>query len=216
MKPLTRLVSGALLCASASLLQAGAVFQQGMFSTDDQIQLFNVNVITAGLVTLETYSYAGGIDATNHVIAAGGFDPVLSLFDGLGNLLNTNDDGPCAIVGHDASTGNCFDAYLSLNLGAGAYTLALTESDNLAIGPTLADGFLESGNGNFTCPQIFGQPGAFCDVSPAQRSNQWALDIVTPNPASSVPEPSAASLLATGVALLFAIRRTGRSRGESR
>jgi hypothetical protein len=91
-----------------------------------------------------------------------------------------NDDGPCGTVETDPTTLNCFDSYLSLDLGAGSYTVALTEYDNLANGPTLADSFSQVGNGDFTCPEFLGTPGAFCDVSPSQRNGAWALDITTP------------------------------------
>ncbi len=181
----------AVLCLLAALpLPAVATLYQGAFLSDDEVRIFAFNIPIAGLVTLRTTSYA-----------AGGFDPVLTLFDATGNYVISNNDGPCAIVAHDPVTGNCFDAYLSIGLSAGAYQLALTESDNLAIGPSLADGFLQTGNGDFTCLEFLGQPGAFCDASPAQRSSAFALDIGTS------PEPSTLLLLAAGIAVL-AIHRT--------
>src|ERR1700722_17563748 len=125
----------------SSRLQADVVSYQGNFSSDDVVQIFDFNVATPGLVTLQTFGYAGGVNGAGTTIAAGGFDPVLTLFDGLGNFLVMNDDGPCGTVGMDPTTLNCFDSYISLDLTTGAYTLALTENDNLPIGPTLADSF---------------------------------------------------------------------------
>jgi PEP-CTERM motif len=194
------------LLAFSGRLFADEVSYQGIFSSDDDVQLFNFNVSTAGLVTLQTFGYAGGVNGTGTVIPAGGFDPVLTLFDGSGNFLVTNDDGPCGTVGTDPTTLNCFDAYLSLDLGAGAYTAALTEYDNLPNGPTLADSFSQVGNGDFTCPEFLGTPGAFCDASPSQRDSAWALDITTPG-TSPVPEPASDVLVLSGISLLFALRK---------
>jgi hypothetical protein len=194
------------LLAGSSQLHADEVSYQGNFSSDDQVQTFDFNVTTAGLVTLQTFGYAGGVNGAGTTVAAGGFDPVLTLFDGAGNFLVMNDDGPCGTVGMDPTTLNCFDAYLSLDLSAGSYILALTEYDNLAIGPTLADSFTQVGNGDFTCPEFLGQPGAFCDASPSQRDSAWALDITTPG-TSPVPEPGSEVLVLSGISLFFALRK---------
>jgi hypothetical protein len=189
----------------SSRLQADVVSYQGNFSSDDVVQTFDFNVTTPGLVTLQTFGYAGGVNGAGTTIAAGGFDPVLTLFDGSGDFLVMNDDGPCGTVGMDPTTLNCFDSYISLDLTTGAYTLALTENDNLPIGPTLADSFSQVGNGDFTCPEFLGRPGAFCDASPSQRDSAWALDITTPG-ANPVPEPSSDVLVLSGISLFFVLR----------
>lgn len=199
------------LLASTSQVRADEVSYQGNFTTDDQVQLFDFNVATPGLVTLQTFGYAGGVNAAGTTIAAGGFDPVLTLFDGAGNFLVMNDDGPCGTVGTDPTTLNCFDSYLSLDLTAGSYILALTENDNLAIGPTLSDSFTQVGNGDFTCPEFLGTPGAFCDASPSQRDSAWALDVTTPE-TSPVPEPGSEVLVLSGISLFFALRKKLQSR----
>jgi hypothetical protein len=199
------------LLASSSPVRADEVSYQGNFTTDDQVQLFDFNVATPGLVTLQTFGYAGGVNGAGTTIAAGGFDPVLTLFDGAGNFLVMNDDGPCGTVGMDPTTLNCFDAYLSLDLSAGSYIVALTEYDNLPIGPTLADSFTQVGNGDFTCPEFLGTPGAFCDASPSQRDSAWALDITTPG-TSPVPEPGSEVLVLSGISLFFALRKNLQSR----
>jgi hypothetical protein len=192
------------LLALSGRMLADEISYQGNFSSDDDVQTFNFNVSTGGLVTLQTFGYAGGVNGAGTTIAAGGFDPVLTLFDGSGNFLVMNDDGPCGTVGTDPTTLNCFDASLSLDLGAGAYTAALTEYDNLPNGPTLADSFSQVGNGDFSCPEFLGRPGAFCDASPSQRDSAWALDITTPG-TSPVPEPASDVLVLSGISLLFAL-----------
>jgi hypothetical protein len=199
-----------LLLLSLALLprdgSASPVSYSGTFSTDDEVQLFAFQVGTSGTVTLRTFGYSGGVDGAGATIAAGGFDPVLTLFDNSGMFLETNDDGACSAVGKDPTTKNCFDAYMSLTLAAGSYTLALTEADNLPIGD-LSDSFSQVGNGNFTCPEFLGQTGAFCDASPSQRDASYEVDIDTPNVLSSpVPEPAPLLLLFTGCGLAFCLR----------
>jgi hypothetical protein len=203
-RSLWALVVVGLLAFSGRML-ADEISYQGNFSSDDDVQTFNFNVFSAGLVTLQTFGYAGGVNGAGTTIPAGGFDPVLTLFDGSGNFLVMNDDGPCGTVGTDPTTLNCFDAYLSLDLGAGSYTAALTEYDNLPNGPTLADSFSQVGNGDFTCPEFLGRPDAFCDASPSQRDSAWALDITTPG-TSPVPEPTSDVLMLSGISLFFALR----------
>ncbi len=190
-------------------LRADQLSFQGNFPADDYVKTFDFSLAAPGVVTLQTFSYAGGTNGAGSTITAGGFDPVLTLFDGMGNFVISNNDGPCGTVGKDATTLNCFDAYLSLSLEAGAYTVALTENDNLAVGPTLADSFTQVGNGNFTCPEFMGSPGAFCDASPSQRNSAWALDVVTPDTSpdtSPVPEPASGVLLLSGIGLFFVLR----------
>jgi hypothetical protein len=163
-------------------------------------------------VTLRTWSYAGGTNANGQIIPAGGFDPVLSLFDATGGLLAssplvaTNDDGTG--VATDPSTGNAFDSLLNLTTLTGTtYVLVLSQFDNLANGPDFGGGFSHQGNGNFT-PGEFGCAGvSFCDVSGAQRNGNWAVDIEGVGTASnlstsSVPEPRSTTLLAAGIIFL--------------
>jgi len=205
------------ICAKFSLLVIMLLFvalsaradqfsYSGNFTSDDQVLTFAINVTAPGTVTLRTYSYAGGVDLAGTTVPAGGFDPVLTLFDATGNFLVTNDDGTCGEVGTDPTTANCFDAYVSTQLAAGLYTVALTEADNLPWG-NLSDGFMQTGNGDFTCPEFLGQAGAFCDASPSQRDSSYELDIDTPDVLSSpVPEPAPFLLLITGCGLVFCLR----------
>lgn len=196
--------------ALTSPLQANTISYAGNLPLDDFVQTFNFNVGSQGLVTFQTFGYAGGINGAGKPIAAGGFDPLVSLFDSAGDFIAFNNDGSCAQVGMDATTLNCFDVYLPLLLDAGSYTLALTENDNLAVGPTFADGFTQAGNGNFTCAEFMGTSGGFCDASPSRRSNAWALDITTPATiptTTPVPEPSTYALLLSGIGAFCAARK---------
>jgi len=201
-----------LLLAGVSPGLAATIFNfSGAFSTDDFVQGFHYSVQNTGQVDIFTTSFA-----------TGGFAPILSLFDDAGNLQfynvgsQTND---CVNNGTDAATGACWDARLSWNSVTGTqYLITLTEDDNLPLGPTLADGFLEGGNGNFTAQPPFNPTvpgGSFLLPGLVQRTGDWALTIQSAEPtlsASEVPEPSTAALFLTGVGLVAFWRRTKKNR----
>ena len=96
-------------------------------------------------MTLRTYSYAGGTNAAGTVIARGGFDPILSLYDvTTGQRVGQNDDGGCDFVAGDPTTGRCYDTYLQSTLAAGTYRVAVTAFSNFGP-PTLAGEFENDG-----------------------------------------------------------------------
>jgi hypothetical protein len=190
------------------LSNAASLSWTGNFAQDDDLQFFTLTLNNPSTITIVTMSYAGGTNAAGSVIPRGGFDPVLSLFDSAGNLVGVNNDGGCPAVGQDAVTNACWDALLMPSLIAGTYTVVLSEADNSASGPTLADGFLRQGQGNFTGPNFVGMPGSFWDVNPDQRTSAWALDIRDVDAAniSGVPEP-ATGVLMTGLCIVGALSR---------
>jgi len=202
-----------LLLAGVSSGYADTIFNfTGAFTADDNVQLFHYQVLNTGVVDVFTTSFANG-----------GFAPILSVFDASGNLQffnvgsQTND---CINNGTDPATGSCWDARFSLNSVAGTnYLIALTEDDNVPLGPTFADGFKEQGNGNFTAQPPFNPPvpgGKFLLSGPVQRTGDWAVTIQSAEPTltatqvpSQVPEPSTlAMLLLTGGSLLVLRRKT--------
>jgi hypothetical protein len=215
-------ISGALRILAVSLVPGLAWFTgsacatslsfTGSLASDDALAIFTFSLATTNDVTLETLGYGGGINAAGQVIASGGFDPVISVFDATGLLIGLNDDGACLPLNADPVSGACFDALVHfVALQPGTYTAVISESDNFPNGPTLADDFSRAGQGNFTCPAFVGTSGAFCDVFGDQRNGNYALDIIGVSTPVSVPEPPIESLLSAALAAFaFASRRTRR------
>ncbi len=208
------------LCLSASIAAASSFSFTGTFATDDQLEIFIFTAPSAS-VTLRTWSYAGGTNAVGQVITAGGFDPELSIFDITGGLsassvlIDTNNDGIGVAI--DPLTGSGLDSLLTLTtLSAGStYALVLSQSGNDP-GPDFGSSFPQAGNPTFT--SSFGCGGnMFCDITPAQRNGNWAVDITgvrtaidTSAPTGpAVPEPSPAFLFAAGIGAIALLRRRG-------
>jgi hypothetical protein len=181
------LIIMALYCAGDAAAVAGDFSFGGFFSRDDEVKLFDVSVGAASTVTLRTLSFGGGTNRANIPIPAGGFPPILSLFDSGGNLIAQDRNASSADCGQrpvDPASKYCWDAYLSMPLGAGNYVLALTEDANAASGLTLAEGFSQAGLRDFTGPLFVGVEGAFYMANLTHRSNRWAVDITGVNGAA--------------------------------
>ncbi len=187
-------VVAAAMAASVSPARAAAVSFTGHFGGDDDVALFSFTLGAAADVTLRTWSYAGCTNAAGSLVAAGGFDPIVSLFFGSGGsaiLIGADDNG--LGVATDPATGEARDSLLDITgLVAGTYTVALTQFANFANGPTLADGFLGGGG-----PAFDG------------RSNAWALDVAGVTTAAALPEPATYGLALFALAAAGAAARAG-------
>jgi filamentous hemagglutinin family protein len=117
----------------------------GTLTTANDVLQFNFTVTAESDITLRTYSYAGGTNAQGQVIPAGGFDPILALFNAAGALINQNDDGGSNVPA-DPTTGAHFDTFLQSLLPPGTYTVTVMAYSNFANGPNLSDGFRNTGN----------------------------------------------------------------------
>lgn len=192
----------------------------GSFSADDDVQLFSFTVNGSAAVRLISYSYGGGTQANGTVVARGGFDPILALFDASGLLVGENDDAGSALTGAcgsglvtpDAVTNEEWDTCLELTLAAGAYQAAVMQYNNFALGPKLSDGFSYTRSPTFTADAGCTN-GRFCDVSDVaagnNRSERWALDILNVERATLIPEPAPFAYLTLGLAgVAFHRRRT--------
>jgi len=204
----------AALAAAFSLVStanAGTFSFTGTFSADDEVQLFNFTVGSATTVTLKSYSYAGGVQADGNVVSAGGFDPILALFDSTGAFIANNDDGGEPDVGMDPVTGSVYDTFLQVVLNPGVYTVAVTQYDNFAA-TTLSELFNRVGEPFFTA--AYGcSNGQFCDIGGFNRTNFWAFDILGVDDAETppVPLPAAAWAFLAGLGLIGAARKRAAS-----
>jgi PEP-CTERM motif len=193
------------IMAAPAPARAGGTSYTGMFTLDNDVQLETFTINSTSDVTLRTWSFLGGTNYAGQVISAGGFDPMLTLFGPGGGFIGFNDD-------IDRMSGNWDSELVQTGLAPGTYTVVLTQYYNYAnayldylntgsTSGTLADGFSQAANPNFTLniPNPPETSGYFWDAAqPAvERNGNWAMDIVT---TASIPEP--ASLLLGGIGTL--------------
>ena len=137
--------SGSLLAFGQAILLLALAASAGSTS---KIETFRFTLNATGVVTLQSYGYAGGVvNATT--IPAGGFAPFAVIFAPLGGdwVQSTIDNGGhCGVTLADPVTGNCDDPYVRTTLSAGTYDLVLSVWDNVPQFGTLADGYKQTGN----------------------------------------------------------------------
>jgi hypothetical protein len=199
-----------LLVACQASLTAATFSFAGSFVQDNDLQLFTFNLGAPGTVTLRTFGYGGGLNGSGQTIPAGGFVPVLGLFDSAG-IAQTGalqaGHTPCPPLNPDPARNNlCLDVFAQVNLAAGNYIVSLTQSPNDPLG-NLSDGFFFRD----AIPDPNFNNGFFDANNNFQGKGNWALDIIGVNTASQVggvPEPATGLLAAAAVLIAAAGQRT--------
>lgn len=193
------------LCGIMASANATNFSFNGQFEHDNDVQLFTFVVGTESVVSLRSWSYAGGVNAAGQTIAQGGFDPILALFDASGTKIGEQDDAGCGAVAADRVTGSCWDTFFTTTLAAGSYTASVQQYDNFATG-SLATGFVKDG------VQYQNFRNGYVDARGDTRNALWAFDVLNVSaaalpPSSDVPEPASLALLGAGLLGMAGLRR---------
>lgn len=189
------------LRTDATVIACGSGCTLGAGNTDGDFAVWaavvkSFTVGTTSTMSAITFSYGGRTNGSSQVIAQGGFEPYLSLFDNGGNFLASTLLGTTCPVGANTNSvsGQCFDVSLDGGtLSPGSYQIAITAFENMSFAEnpgsaTLADGF--TGLGNLASGEDL----------------HYAFDVVL-NSTSAVPEPSAGWLLTGAMFVIAGIRR---------
>jgi hypothetical protein len=196
-------------CSSSTAL---IIDTSGTFEFDNDIAFLTFELFDDGPVTLLTSSWIAGDSGL-------GFDPYLSLWDGSGQLVLTQDDngGTGTVSLNDVTYAyGEWDVYIDAFLEGGIYTAAITQFSNNAVGSTLAEGFVHDGDPFFT--SAFGDQelfnGLWSDVD--ARTGDYGFHVVNADrvvdPGVPVPEPATLMLFGIGGLCVALERRRHRTR----
>ena len=195
-----------LLLAAAPAVHAGTLFFGGDLRTDgigcatgcvadaDYAQFAAVvdtfTVTDASTMYAITFGYGGGVSGTGAIVAPGGFEPYLTLFDATGHFLaSTFDPSATCPAGANEYNGNCYDVRLDGGvLQPGTYFIALTAWQNMSLAENLGDPSLTLSDGFVQIANL----GVGEDL-------HYGFDVVL----AAAPEPGAGTLLGIGSALLL-------------
>ncbi|WON74229.1 DVUA0089 family protein [Nitrosospira sp. Is2] len=227
MKVFKLFIAIGLISGSASASAANFSFM-GNLNHDDAVQEFNFEVEGAAReVTLRTWSFAGGTNAEGQVIQAGGFDPVVSLFNSsTGALISFNDDGFHFQV---PATDNEFPTFPYFPYFPNFSNFPNYPNPNFPLFPSTNFAYdsllttnLSAGNYTVTVTQYNSIPAPFLAngfsgsvlENFGSHSSQWALDVSNVENAtvgasyiSQVPEPDSFAMLLAGLGLLGLIAK---------
>jgi hypothetical protein len=199
----------ALSALTALKICAGTISYTGALTSPEDSFQIALTIPTSGTVILQTWGFGGGTNAAGTPIPAGGFDPLVAVFDSTGLLVEGTSDAltnygtfmgcpPAGTVVIGNIAGNCGDITMTLNLAAGSYTILLADAvyipNAIFDNGTLSEGFTDLTGGSFPLQTCFDANNCNNDTA------NWALDVTAP-----VPEPAAVAITAMGL-LLLAVR----------
>jgi PEP-CTERM motif len=225
-----------MLAATAASLSAESLSFGGSLNTPEDIFTTTFTLTIADTLTFQTWGFGGGTNAAGQAIAAGGFDPLLSLFsgpvatatmvvDGSGDPLADADNlfnPPWSFVGNCPAAGtvaigtnnDCGDVFMQVTLNAGTYTLVLSDAnyipDAIFDNGALSEGFVDLTDGIF---QTCDSDSNAC-ITP---NGNYAVDILSTQSLlpTAVPEPSSLPLLCIGLVIFAGAKRFSHRRMSS-
>jgi hypothetical protein len=228
-----RLIKILAVCVLPIIVRGSASSFTGTLTTPEGVFETTFSLPASSTVTFETWGFGGGTNAAGQAIPSGGFDPLIALFsgpvatatmytDGSGNPLADADNlfnlpwsyvGNCPPAGTVAigADNDCGDDFMQVVLAPGAYTLVLTDANNIpnAIydNGALSEGFTDLTAGVFqTC-----DPVSNGCITP---NGNYAVDITSTS--GFTPEPGALWLMAAGLAALGCFKQLRKTKGEYR
>lgn len=145
------------LRTDANVTSCGSGCTLGANSTDGVYAQYaavirQFTVSSSSVMQAISFSYGGGLNGSGALVAPGGLEPYLSLFDGSGNFLASTYLGTTCPPGAGTYNEQCYDVLLNGGvLAAGNYQIAVSAYANMSLAENsgagnLADGFTGLGN----------------------------------------------------------------------